>query len=222
MAERARPSGTARRTPRLSLPAPRALVGGALVVAAATTVLVAHRTASAAPTTRFVVAARDIQAGRIIEATDLGTLAMDLPDGMAAVPAADATDLVGRTAVTDLSELDLVRTADLADRETSDPDTVEVSVLVDPARAPADLQTGRMVTVLTTDPAEGTRIVLRRVPVRGVDQPDGTVIGGSDGVRVRVAAPDETAAADLVDASVRGELTLVVPGRTEGGRSSDG
>jgi hypothetical protein len=189
-----------------------------LVVTAVAGVLVAHRAASAPPTTRYVVAARDVTAGQVLRSEDLGLLAMELPDGVTAVPSLRATDLVGKVAAADLTELDLVRPTDVDDGPVTTPGAVEVSVELDPSRTPPDLRAGLVVTVLSTDPSGGTRVLARRSVVTAVDEVVDRGIGGSDGLRVRLAAGDETEAAALVDAAVAAELTVVVPS----GNGTDG
>jgi Flp pilus assembly protein CpaB len=215
------PAGAPRRRVRYhgALPRPRALTGAALVVLAAAGVLVAHRTASEPPTTRYVVAARSIAAGHVLTGEDLGTMAAELPSGMAAVAASDATDLVGRVTRTSMSELDLVRPDDvLARGRFTVPGSVEVPVEVDAARAlDGIVRSGSRVDVLSTDPdGQGTVALARDVLVVGVDAPSGDAIGDSSARRVRLAAPDATAASAIVDASVRSQLTLVLPTPVEG------
>ena len=114
-----------------------------------------------------------------------------------------------------MSELDLVRPGDLYQRgRFIQPGSVEVPVELDAARAlPGALESGSRVDVLSTDPeAEGTVVLARRVRVVDVgDGEDGTGIGPSDGVRLRLAVPDQDTATAVVDAAVRSQLTLVLP-----------
>lgn len=196
------------------LPSGRATVGAALIVIAASGVLVAHRVASRPPTTRYVVAARDIPAGAVLTTDDLGTLAATLPAGVPSVPAADAGRLVGRAARTALGELDLIRPADVvASSRFVPPGSVEVPVQIDPARALSGaIRAGSRVDVLVTDPeSEGTVVLARNVPVVAVGGGRSDGIGGVSGVRFRLAAPDADAATAIVDAAVRSQVTLVLP-----------
>lgn len=211
MPVRGRASQEGARIGRIARPAPRAVVGAVLVVTAVGGVLVAHRAASAPPTTRYVVAARAVPVGRVLHAEDLGLLAMDLPDGLTAVEESRAQELVGRVVSSDLSELDLVRPSDLSDGPVTEPGAVEVAVELDPSRTPSDLRPGAVVTVLGTDPSGGTEVLARGCMVTAVDDEIDGGIGASDGVRLRLAARDEIEAAALVDAAVAAELTVVVP-----------
>ncbi len=204
------PGGRSRRL----IPSGRATVGAALVVVAAAGVLSTHRAATAAPAERVVVATRSVPSGTVLTADDLGTVAMDLPDGMAAVTADRAEDLIGTTSRHDLREMDLVRRSDVA-RADSDPaeGSTIVPVEVPRTRALVDsVHSGSRVEVLATDPdGTGTRVLATDVLVVGVDDggsDDG--IGVSDRVGYRLAVLDADTAAAVVDASVRSELTIVM------------
>ena len=200
------------------LPSGRATVGALLVVVAAAGVLAAHRSAGGAPSTRYVVVARDVPAGRTLTGDDLGTLAMDLPPGVGAVRAADAAGLVGKVTTGPLHPLDLVRPGEVVEAGRAlGPDTVEVPVTVDGDRSLAGaVHAGTRVDVLATDPdAPGTVVLARDVPVVAVGPEDDGAIGSGSGRQVRLAAPDDDTAVRIVDAGVRSQLTLVLP--TAGG-----
>ncbi|MBS1838173.1 MAG: hypothetical protein JST64_10820 [Actinobacteria bacterium] len=195
------------------LPSGRATLGAALVVVAAAGVLSAHRAATRPSVDRFVVVSRDVEAGTKLTPQDLGTLAMDLPDGMAAVSAAEARSLVGDTTVHRLRALDLVRRSDLDGGVGAPaPGSVEVPVEVDRARSLGSAaHAGSRVDVLSTDPeGTGTVVLASNALVVAVDHGD-RGIGSSGGSRFRLALPDPTTAAAVVDASVRARLTLVLP-----------
>ena len=204
------PGGRSRRL----IPSGRATVGAALVVVAAAGVLSTHRAATAAPDERVVVATRSVPSGTVLTADDLGTVAMDLPEGMAAVTADRAEELIGTTSRHDLREMDLVRRSDVA-RADSDPAAGSTIVPVEVPRTRAlvdSVHRGSRVEVLATDPdGTGTRVLATDVLVVGVDDSgsdDG--IGVSDRVGYRLAVLDADTAAAVVDASVRSELTIVM------------
>ena len=104
----ASPQATARL--RRSLPSGRACVGAMLVTIAAAGVLFAHRSASAPPSSRYLVATKSIQSGQVIQAEDLGSIAIDLPRQLDAVPANQANKLIGRVAGNSLSPSELATT----------------------------------------------------------------------------------------------------------------
>lgn len=197
------------------LPTGRAVVGGVLIATAALGVLLAHRAADAPPQQRYVVATVDLPIGATIQASDLGTVAADLPDDLSVVSDARAQDLVGSITRQPLQAMDLVRPTDLVDRgRFGTPDAVEVSLDLAPARALAGtLRAGDRVHVLSTDPdGRGTTTVAQRALVAQVGSDDGVdAIGSSGQVRVRLSLPDAAAAQAVVDASVRAELTLALP-----------
>jgi hypothetical protein len=208
---------------KLRLPTGRALVGGALVVTAATGVLVAHRTASQPPSTRFVVVTRAVDAGSAVTAADLGTATAELPSGVSAVPAAQAQDVVGRVARIPLGAMDLLRPGDLFEPDRFTPPAVtEVALDLPPAQALfGTLRIGDRVDVLSTDPdGSGTTTVASGVVVTEVGSDDDTGIGAAGTVQVRVGLPDSVTAEAVIDAAVRSEVTLALPspdGRGDGG-----
>lgn len=212
--------GVAPRRVTARMPTPRALTGGLLVTLSALGVFVAHRAAAEAPTDRYVVAVRNVEAGRAVSANDLGTVAMDLPDGVSGIPAADADRVVGRVARTPLSELDLVRPGDLFEPGRFDAvAAVEVAVDLEPARALAGtIRPGDSVDVLSTDPdGEGTRTIVRRARVTAIGDPGRDGIGSSGRQIVRLGVADSTTAERVVDAAVRRVVTLALPAPATGG-----
>ena len=67
------------------------------------------------------------------------------------------------------------------------------------------------VDLLATDPdGAGTSVLATDVLVVAVDEGD-VGLGATDGTAVRLALTDADAAAAVVDASVRSQLTLVLP-----------
>jgi Flp pilus assembly protein CpaB len=206
---------------RHRLPSSRAVVGGILVALAAAGVFVGHRQASQPPTTRYVVATRAVAMGDALHAEDLGTITVELPRGVTAIPSDEATGLVGRVAATPLDELDLLRPGDVLEQgRFADPSSVEVSLELPPARAlQGIIRDGSVVDVLSTDPdGEGTAVLARSVRVTSVsDRSEDGGIGASGAVRVLVSVPGTDAAAQLVDAAVRTDITLVLPRPTDEG-----
>ena len=199
---------------RRRLPSGRALVGGMLVTVAGAGILVAHRAATQPPTTRYVIATRAVATGEMISPSDLGTIALDLPADMAAIPADDASDLVGRVVAAPLSELSLVRPADVLEAgRFVDPESVEISLDLPPARAlDGIVQDGDRVDVLATDPdSDGTTLLASGVRISSVVDETGGGIGASGTVRIVLSLPSTERAELLVDAALRAELTLVLP-----------
>lgn len=216
---RRRPRGSRRlrRAERVRrLPTRRAVVGSVLVAASAAGVLAAHRSATVAPTERWVVAARELPAGHVLAVEDLGTVAIDLPPGIPAVPEGSAADLVGRVTRSAVAELALVRSGDVLEHGRFDrPGTVEVAVELTPARAlSGTVEVGDLVDVLATardGDVSGTRTVATAARVSAVTGASDDGIGARGTVQVRLGLPDAATATAVVDASVRAELSLVLP-----------
>ena len=208
----ARPDGP-RWWSRFRPPSGRAVVGGLLVALAAAGVLSAHRAASTPPSTRYLVLTADVAAGTTVSADHLGSVALDLPGELAAVREAEAETVLGRVAATGLDELDLLRPSDLHEPgRFADPDAVEVALDLPSSRAMLGaLEPGHRVEVLATDPAAaGTDRVAGATVVDPGDVEQGG-IGSASTVTVRLSVADGDAAAAVVDASVRAEVTLALP-----------
>jgi len=192
-------------------------LGAVLVVLAGIGVLSAHRAASAPTRERWTVVTRDVPAGTTLSAGDLGTVAAELPSGSPAVPATRARTLIGSVTVGPLAEMALVRPGDVVDGSDDIPaGSVEVPVEIERSRDLGDsVRVGSRVDVLSTDPdLDGTTVLATAVPVLDVVDSDDIGIGGGDTVRYRLALPDSDTATAVVDASVRSQLTLVVPVET--------
>ena len=221
--------------PRRSLPGGRAVVGAFLVVVAAVGTFGAYLTATAAPATSYLVAARTFEIGHVLGEDDLvlgagvRAAAIDLPDEQAgrvvpADPAAMAA-LVGRVVVAPIMTGDLVQhTAFVGVEEAGDGVTMSFSLPVDRALA-GRVGAGERVDVLATFSGAGalgseTRVVARDVVVVAV-------LAGGDGlnggrVTMTVEVPDLATAQQLqhaVDtaqvAVLRGgDATAPTPGAT--------
>lgn len=217
---------------RRGLPTGRACVGAVLVTTAAAGVLFAHRSASQPPSSRYLVATQPIASGQIIRAQDLGSIAIDLPSELDAIPAAQASKLIGRVASTAVSRSELLRPGDaLAAGRFVDPTAIEVSLDLPPAQAlQGMLQQGSIVDVLATDPEPdpstglATTVLATAVRVSSVGEgnnADGSDasgsgesssgIGASGQVRVVLSVSGNETATQLVDAARRAEITLVLP-----------
>lgn len=201
------------------LPTRRSVTGAILVAVAASGVLVAHRSADAAPSQRWVVLTGDVPAGHAVTADDLGTIAIDLPAGVAAISGDEASELIGRVTRSPGEALDLLRPSDLHEPgRFARPGSVELALELSAARAlSGTVRTGDLVDVLATDPhGTGTHTVATRARVSHVHDRDRDGIGASGNVQVRLEVADSATAADVVDASIRSELSLVLPAPTQG------
>ncbi len=191
------------------------MLGAALITCAAAGVLVAHRSAQQPPSSRYLVATRDVAAGEVVTRDHLGSVAVDLPTALSATPESDASEIVGRVAAANIGKSSLVSTGQLLeDGRLLDPGDVEVTITLDPLRTPLDaIAEGETVHLLSTDPnGKGSRVLSENVRLVSVsDEDDSAGIGSALGVSVRLGLPDVETATSVVDAAVREEITLVVP-----------
>lgn len=207
-----------RRSGRGVTPPRRALIGGALIMFSAFGVFSAHRGANKAPEDRFIVALHDIAAGTVIEAKDLGAIALDLPEEIPATRSGDADLITGRVASNTITRMELVDEADLypVDHFTRSGATTLVLDLA-PARAMHGIvAAGDVVSVLSTDPqGSGTERLTADALVVSTNLASQESIGSAGMVRVVLSVPDPAQATAITDASITSELTLqlVTPSR---------
>jgi hypothetical protein len=191
------------------------LVGVALVIAAAAMVLVAHRSASRPPQDRWLVTVEEVALGTPLRREHLGAAAIELPRGVRAVPVEDLEDVLGRVVARPLAQGALLTSDDLLAPGRFDGGTgIEVALTFDAGRWPdSGVRVGDRIEVLSTDPeGSGTRSLVSGARLVALGDDDGGAdLGAPEGTRVRLAVPDLDDAAALVDASVREELTVVVP-----------
>lgn len=202
-----------RKPGRRSAPPRRAVVGGVLISVSALGVFGAHRGAERTPTDRFVVATHDIAAGTVVEESDLGSIALDLPDDIAAVGIGDVDHIVGRVASGDIAELELISENDVYDdAHFIRTGATRLTLDLPPARAMHEVVTaGDTVSVLSTDPqGTGTVVLSDSALVLSSTATSGDSIGTSGVVRVVLAVTDPDEVLAVTDASVNSELTLVL------------
>ncbi|HEX7168896.1 MAG TPA: RcpC/CpaB family pilus assembly protein [Acidimicrobiales bacterium] len=193
------------------MPNPRAVVGGFLVAASALALFVGYGEATAPPTSRYVVAVRDLAPGARVTADDLGTVAADLPDSMKAAAFERIADVAGKVVAGPIAEGELVQAGAVVSTDAA-PGGLEVSFPVEAARALGGaLDVGDAVDVLatfgaagdtyTTTVVQGARVLAARDTARMLAS-SGTVT-----LTVAVATSDEARA--LVHAVNAGELIVV-------------
>lgn len=208
--------------PRRSLPGGRAVVGAFLVVVAAVGTFGAYLTATAAPSTSYLVAARAFEIGHVLTEEDLvldvgvRAVPIDLPAQQAdraviAGPAA-MTALVGQVVIAPIEPGDLVQhTALVGVEEAGDGVTMSFSLPVDRALA-GRVGAGERLDVLATFSSAGalgseTRVVARDVVVVAV-------LAGGDGlnggrVTMTVEVPDLATAQQLQHAVDTAQVALL-------------
>lgn len=194
--------------PRRGLPGGRAVVGGFLVAVAAVGTFAAYTGATAEPGTRYVVAARDLPVGTRLQAADLTTVALDLPEAQAdrAVPEERSDELVDLVTLGPLGAGDIVNRTDVV-QLTSDSSHQTISFAVPRSRAlMGAIRPGETVDVVATYRGDAggsfSAYVVRGARVVAVEGGSGTF--GEDGLvfTVAVTSPDHVLAiANAVDAA---------------------
>ena len=197
---------------RSALPTGRAVVGGFLVALAALGIFAAYSSATAGPTTTYVVARRDIPIGTRLTANDLTSLPMELPDVVSREAAfAGEGPLVGATTVGPIRRGELVQAGDVV-KKRSGAGELEVSFELESSRALAGtLRPGARVDVLATfgagaDTYTVTVVRQARVLETGTDR-GGLADGDTDVISLAVPTSDEAMA--LTHAVNAGKVTLV-------------
>jgi hypothetical protein len=98
---------------RRPLPDGRAVAGGLLVAVSAVGLFASWRSASAPPTSEYVVAARTIPVGTVLRPADVATVRLDLPSSLRRRTFADVDAVVGAEAVGAIEPGELVQASDL-------------------------------------------------------------------------------------------------------------
>ena len=173
------------------------MVGALLVAAAAVATFAAYLDATAAPTTRVVVATAAVEPGtRLSSLTEVsarfGTIAFEPPAEVAVrlVTASEVEDLVGQVVIAPLEPGDLVTRSHLVeDGGVPAAQTLSFSLPRNAAVA-GTVRPGERIDVLATyGTGDGayTAYVVRGVPVLQVTAPDGGTVGAAPEVTLTVA-----------------------------------
>jgi Flp pilus assembly protein CpaB len=197
---------------RRRLPSGRAVVGGLLVALAALAAFVAAKGNDRGPTHSYVVAAHDLVAGTRLDAADVRTVAMDLPDGVAGRAFTDLAAVTGRVTVSSLADGELIQVSTVVAGDAADP-RYQLSVPVERSRALDGLvSAGELVDVMATYGTGGdgeTLVVVRGAEVLRVDQGQrGALTSGNDLIILLAVRTADDALA-VTHAAQAGKVTLV-------------
>lgn len=199
------------------LPGGRAVVGALLVAAAAVGVFAAQLRATAEPTTRYLVAVADIDAGTRVDAGNLQTLFGHLPLDLAPALAErsvlldDRDALVGQVVTSPLSRGDLVsRTAVSDGGSMADHHAMSFSIAAADAVA-GDLRRGQRVDVIATygsgDDAVTTYVVVG-APLLSIASDEGAGFGGDTQRVLTLALGDRAQVQALAHAVAVAEVVV--------------
>jgi hypothetical protein len=227
MADPGRPDPTTRSLGRRpSLPGGRALVGAALVVAAAVMTYAAYLGATTKPLTKYVVAARDLRVNDRVTAGDFTTVDGDLPPDVSQHAFSSPAELDGAVVLASVSQGSLVnRSAVLAKGQSGGARPgYELSFTVPAWKLGSGMQVGELIDLQPIgDTKDGSRPLAQ--PVQGVrvinlkaGSSGGLGSNANDAV-VTVAADDPTDYQAVV-AVVQGDFWVVRSTRSTGGAAA--
>jgi Flp pilus assembly protein CpaB len=171
-----------------------------------------------------VIAGRDLPAGQVLQASDLSTAHVRIPDAMAQQTwsSDELSSLVGRQLGLPVAAESLIGPAQLAAPDSVlAPDQVVDQIPLKPDSAVVDrIQKGDTVTILVSipdgKPNAGTRTVVPRANVARVGRDSARAGGASAASQVPLTSVDVVLtldqASDVADARTNGELTILLAG----------
>lgn len=159
--------------------------------------------------TAVVVAARPIQAGEVVERSDLTTTMIRADAGVLSTLLSSPEDTEGRVARRSLGEGELVGAADLL--EGAGPDGMaSMSIPIDPAHAAGGvIRVGDRVDVVDVDQDGVAGYVVRDVPVLAVPSPATGALSAAGREHLVLGLEDEAVLA-VAEAIADGEVDVVV------------
>jgi hypothetical protein len=193
------------------------VVGGFLVAVAAVIVFAASLAGTSHPGQHWVVAARSLGPGAVLEPGDLATSTMRLSSGTAALSYQQAVSVEGRSLAVGVHAGELLQ-APMLIPSSQKPVLRPVSLAVDPVSL-VGLYAGQLVDVLMTQgtgPATGVTVVVRGATLLNVVATSSNVLapGNSGQVTIGVSTLGEVEA--VVGAAHTGTVTLVAAEPSDG------
>lgn len=207
-------NGTARGTAASTSPSParatsrnrtRIVVGAAVMIVSAFAAAVLY--ADAGDRQPYLVVAKRVAAGQVIDANDLGETLAAIDGGSSTVRAADRASMVGRIAAVDLVPGALLAPSQVSDRVPESSGDAVIAARLDEGRAPADLAVGDSV-LLYEVPADSDESDATAAPVAGRVVAIETAADGSAQIVSVAVAPGDARRAAV--AAARGRITLVL------------
>ena len=193
------------------LPSGRAVMGGLLITLSVLGVLLASRLGDDATFQDVVVARQDVAPGTVLEAQHVAQIRLRL-DGSADWVMSDVDDVVGSVLLGPVGRLEFIQRANIADVASGSTATglAEVSIAIEPARAPRNITPGEVVSILATfddvEPAF-TELVADRVVVLSFT--DGQADFSTTDSVLRLGVADGQLASDIITAAQTGEISVV-------------
>lgn len=192
------------------LPSGRAVIGALLITLSVLAVLLVIRLDEDSSFREVVVARRDLAPGTVVASDDVTLVRIRLDQSVESL-FSDPQEVTGSVLLGPVARLDLLQRSQVADPTSAgEPGGLaEVTVAVEPDRAPADLAPGELVSILATftdDDPDRTVVVADRIVVLSY-QREGDDFGG-DAV-LRLGLGDGQKALDIVHAAQTGELSVL-------------
>lgn len=193
------------------LPTGRAVLGGLLVTLAVLGVLLASQLGDDSTFRDVVVAREDLAPGTVIAPEHVAQIRIRLADDADWV-VEQPEQVYGSVLLGPVGRLEFLQKANVAEGNPSSVPSglAEVSIEIDPGRAPSRLAPGELISVLATyddeDPAR-TELIADRVVVLSYSNGEGDFSTSSTVLRLGIA--DGAAASAIVTASLTGEISII-------------
>ena len=197
---------------RKRLPSGRAVLGGLLVSLAVVAVLVASRMGEDATFQDVVVASQELAPGTVIEPGHIQQVRMRLSEDANFVISTPES-IIGSVVLGPVGANEFLQVSNIAE---GTPDALpsglaEVSIEIEPGRAPARISSGELVSVLATfsnGDSSRTVLVADRVVVLSYDNGAADDFGGGDTV-LRLGVDSGHTASAIVTAAITGDVSIV-------------
>jgi len=193
------------------LPSGRAVLGGLLVTLAVLGVLLAGRLGDDATFQDVVVARQDLAPGTVLEAKHIAQIRLRLDESVGwVVPTTE--ELIGSVLLGPVERLEFVQRSNVAEAQAGSAPSglAEVSIAIEPERAPATLASGELVSVLATFEKDGsstTRLIADRVVVLSFS--NGQTDFSQTNTVLRLGLADGGVASEIVNASHTAEISII-------------
>lgn len=193
----------------LGLPGTRAVVGGLLVALAVILLALGARDSGASAQTKFLITTTDLDAGSVIEASDLALAPMELYETTEASAYTDADDVVGKVALSPIERGGLVSSSSIAATSSDIGPQRSVALRLKPEQAlNGSLRSGDRVDVVALGD-ESAEIIISSAVIVDVVIPETHSLGATDSVSLTVSVESAEEATKLVSAHSDNGITLI-------------